>query len=89
MGIMMTSRGRYVGQFGAQDGQLENILGAILAHPSRLGSNFKENGFLLDYYEGFILGPILSKLCFNKNKESPRRVSKPNGIHAKRCFLNR
>ena len=39
----MTSRGRYVGQLGVQDGQLESILGSILAHMSRLGTNFKEN----------------------------------------------
>ncbi len=31
-----------------------------------ISSNFKENGFLFDYYEGFLLGPILSKLSFNK-----------------------
>ena len=43
MGAKMASRWRYDGQLGAQDGQLGSILGAILAHPGHLGTNFNEN----------------------------------------------
>ena len=35
---------RYVGQLGAQDGQLGSILGAILAHLGHLQANVNQNG---------------------------------------------
>ena len=34
---------RYVGELGAQDGQLGSILGATWAHRNHLGANFNEN----------------------------------------------
>ena len=37
-------RRRYVGQLGAQDGQLGSILGAILAHLGHLEANVNQNG---------------------------------------------
>ena len=43
MGTKMAPRESYVGQLGAQEGELGNILGGILAHLSRLGTNFEEN----------------------------------------------
>ena len=36
-------RWRYVGELGAQDGQLGSILGAVWAHLNHLGPNFIEN----------------------------------------------
>ena len=44
MGAKVPPRWRYVGQPGAQDGQLGSILGAILAPLGHLGGNFNENG---------------------------------------------
>jgi len=43
MGAKMKPRWGYVGQPGAQDGQLGNILGGILAPPSHLGMTFLKN----------------------------------------------
>ena len=44
MGAKLPPRWRYVGQPGAQDGQLGSILGAILAPLSHLGTNSNQNG---------------------------------------------
>ena len=44
MGAKLPPRWRYVGQPGAQDGQLGSILGAILAPLGHLGTNFNQNG---------------------------------------------
>ena len=41
MGAKLPPRWRYVGQLGAQDGQLGSILGAILAHLGHLEANVK------------------------------------------------
>ena len=35
---------RYVGELGAQDGQLGSILGAILEHLGHLQANVNQNG---------------------------------------------
>jgi len=43
MGAKMKPRWGYVGQLGAQDGQLGSILGGILAPPSHLGMTFLKN----------------------------------------------
>ena len=44
MGAKLPPRWRYVGQLGAQDGQLGSILGAILAHLGHLEANVNQNG---------------------------------------------
>ncbi|MAV93121.1 MAG: hypothetical protein CMG01_03030 [Candidatus Marinimicrobia bacterium] len=43
-----------------------------------ISSNYKKNSFLADYFEGFLLGPILSKLSFNRKLK----------IHNSKIILN-